>query len=334
MRDWLLADEADVIIERSRMLAHDVYASIVKGNTVLHPSLALRDLNHLKKAANFDKNALEKDRLEFTHLYHSVGILPPDQYMAVMLQLTEGCSFNQCTFCSFYKDQKFRVKTLEEFRSHALGVRDFLREGISLRKTIFLGSANALVLPLERLKPYLDIIHEVYDVEALGGIYAFLDGFSGEKKSVSDYQTLADMGVDTIYIGMESGSDKLLKFLNKPSSARNVLDTVESAKLAGIRVAVIVLLGAGGKDFEESHINDTADILNRMNLDAGDIIYFSKIIDTRNNAFILPGEISELPILKEDEQVAQWREIESRLKFDSTLGTPRISAYDIRDFIF
>jgi radical SAM superfamily enzyme YgiQ (UPF0313 family) len=333
-REWLTEKEARAVETRARELAVGISTQISKGKLILQPPLSAGDLTYLRKAANYGLEQRLLDRQEFNRIYRPIGILPPDQYMSVVLQLTEGCSFNSCTFCSFYRDQAFHVKSPAEFYRHVREVRDFLREGISLRKTIFLGGANALVLPLEKLKPYLEMIHQFYDVKALGGIFAFLDGFSGEKKSPADFQEMADLGLDTIYIGLESGSDELLEFLNKPSTAEQVLETVRAAKSAGIATAVIILLGAGGKAYSKDHVRETVRLLNEMKLDAGDIIYFSKMIDSGDSLYgIIEKELHITP-LSEPEQEAQWQAIESQLVFDNTLGTPCISIYDIRDFIF
>jgi radical SAM superfamily enzyme YgiQ (UPF0313 family) len=61
------------------------------------------------------------------------------------------------------------------------------------------------------------------DVEQLGGIYAFLDGFSGERKSPEDYAELAQRGLKRVYIGMESGNNDLLHFLKKPGRSKTFI---------------------------------------------------------------------------------------------------------------
>jgi radical SAM superfamily enzyme YgiQ (UPF0313 family) len=333
-RKWLSNQDALDFEKRARELAATIFSEIGENKINLDPQLDDRSLLRLKKVAEFGEEPAQHDRMNFARIYRPIGILPPDQYMSVVLQATEGCSFNSCTFCSFYRDQLFRIKSPEEFYHHAFEVREFLGEGISLRKTIFLGGANALVLPMDKIKPILEIIHQVFDVNALGGIYAFSDGFSGEKKSVADYIQLAEMGIKTIYIGLESGCEDLLQFLNKPGTANGVLNTVFAAKSAGIAVAIIILLGAGGRTFAEKHIDETIAVINQMKLDAGDMIYFSKMIVPEDVPYSQDAHQAKLIPLTESEQEDQWQKIEQRLVFDDDLGTPHISIYDIRDFIF
>jgi radical SAM superfamily enzyme YgiQ (UPF0313 family) len=288
----------------------------------------------LDAARHFDKQYSEQDIQSYHQVYRPVGILPPDQYMAVVLQVTEGCSFNTCTFCNFYRDRPFKIKRPDEFKEHALKVRDFLGRGLSLRRTIFLGDANALVTPMARLLPLFDSVHEVFDVEKMGGIFAFLDGFSGEKKLVADYQLLREKGLKRVYVGMESGNADLLKFLKKPGKPEDVIHAVQTMKQAGIPVGVIVLLGAGGKQYAQGHVVDTIAALNAMDLDMDDIVYFSELIESEGMQYVKDAYQARLRPLSSEERIAQGDEIERRLVFSEEKGEPHISRYDIREFVY
>jgi len=212
-------------------------------------------------------------------------------------------------------------------------VKNFLGNGLSLRRTIFLGDANALVVPTKKLIPLMEKIHDHLDVKKLGGIFAFLDGFSGERKSTGDYQKLRELGMNKIYIGLESGNNQLLKFLNKPGSAQDALNAVRTIKSSGISAGIIVLLGAGGKQYEANHISDTVDIINQMNLDADDLVYFSELIESEGLEYSQKAFAENLKPLSSAERQEQRRRIEERLLFSDS-GTPHISTYDIRDFVY
>jgi radical SAM superfamily enzyme YgiQ (UPF0313 family) len=292
----------------------------------------LQGCKGFERAIAFDAARSEADVETYYQVYQPVGILPPDQYMAVVLQGTEGCSFNTCTFCSFYKDRPFRIKKPDEFRVHAEAVRDFLGAGLSLRRTIFLGDANALVVPTPKLLPLLDEVHAVYDVAALGGIYAFLDGFSGEKKSESDYRLLAQSGLIRVYVGLESGCDELLAFLKKPGKAEDSIQAVRAMKAAGVAVGVIVLLGAGGHTYADAHIRDTIAALNAMGLDGDDIIYFSELVVDDDLPYARDAYQAGLKPLSSQERIMQREMIEDGLRFAGQ--SPQISPYDIREFIY
>jgi radical SAM superfamily enzyme YgiQ (UPF0313 family) len=267
-------------------------------------------------------------------VYQPVGILPPDQYMAVVLQVTEGCSFNTCTFCNFYRGRRFRIKPPQEFRAHAAAVKEFLGRGLSLRRTLFLGDANALVTPMPRLVELMGIVNALYDVEGLGGIYAFLDGFSGEKKTVEDYRRLKALGLKRVYVGLESGSEELLRLLKKPGAPEDALHAVQAMKQAGLAVGVIVLLGAGGQVYADAHVRDTIRLVNQMRLDMDDLVYFSELVESEGLEYTRQAYEQGLLPLGPEARIAQGDTIERGLRFSARKGEPHISRYDIREFVY
>ena len=333
-RRWLSADEAARLEERARSAAGELWQAVSSGALQLSQPLPPGADQAFGRAAAFDAQRYAADVQGYHQVYQPVGILPPDQYMAVVLQATQGCSFNTCTFCTFYRDRRFRIRPVAEFRQHALGVRAFLGQGLSLRRTIFLGDANALVVPMPRLVELIDVVHEVYDVEKLGGIYAFLDGFSGEKKTAADYALLAQRGLKRVYVGLESGNADLLKFLKKPGRPEDVVQAVKAMKAGGVSVGVIVLLGAGGRTYDRAHVRDTIQALNAMELDMDDLVYFSELIEDEGLEYTRDAYRENLRPLTPAERLAQGDEIEQALVFGDESGVPHISRYDIREFVY
>jgi hypothetical protein len=334
-RRWLAPDEARSEVEgRARAQMAALYGAIRSGAAALSGSLDAQGQTGFERAIAFDADRSAADAARYLDVYQPVGILPPDQYFSVVLQLAEGCSFNTCTFCTFYRDRAFRIKPPDAFRDHALAVRDFLGDGLSLRRTIFLGDANALVIPMKLLLPLVDIVHEVYDVDRLGGLYAFLDGFSGHKKSASNYAALRERGLKTVYIGMESGHAPLLTFLKKPGQPDDVVEAVRAIKAGGVSVGVIVLLGAGGQQYAAAHVLDTIDAINAMGLDMDDLIYFSELVVSEGMDYARDAYDAGLTPLTPEERIAQGEQIERGLRFSPDGGVPHISRYDIREFVY
>lgn len=333
-RRWLSTAECDALLEDSQQIVRDLVQAISNGEAYLSTMLKPSDIELLNKAAAFMPELAAQDKQHFEEIYKPVGILPPDQYMAVVLQLTEGCAFNTCTFCTFYRDRPFRIKKPDEFQNHLRAIRNYLGEGLSLRRTIFLGDANALIVPMPQLSVLIEQVHQVYDVEQMGGIFAFLDGFSGEKKSQADYRLLAGLGLKRVYIGLESGDPDLLRFLRKPGEPSDAVAAVNSMKNAGISVGLIVLLGAGGHRFEQNHIRETIRVLNQMPLDADDLIYFSELIETEGMPYVQTAYAEHLLPLTPNERLRQGKIIEAGLRFSTAGGTPHISRYDIREFVY
>lgn len=333
-RRWLANAEARQVEERSRQLADDLLHDLQTGQVTLNTAFPGSGLPFLERAARFDQARYQHDVLAYQQVYLPVGILPPDQYIAVVLQATEGCSFNTCTFCDFYRGRRFHIKQPDEFLVHAQAVKEYLGEGLSLRRTIFLGDANALVVPMPRLLELIEIVHQVYDVERLGGIYAFLDGFSGEKKTAQDYARLAQRGMKRVYIGMESGHAELLRVLKKPGKPDDVVQAVRAIKAGGVAVGIIILLGAGGQSYAEGHVRDTIAALNAMPLDLDDLIYFSELIESEGLEYTTDAFEQQLNPLDANERIAQGEAIEAGLKFSEEGGVPHISRYDIREFVY
>jgi radical SAM superfamily enzyme YgiQ (UPF0313 family) len=152
----------------------------------------------------------------FLGAYAPISILPPDQYGAVVLQATFGCSWNRCTYCSFYQGRPFQVRPSEAFDAHVDAVRALLGRAAAGRRSVFLADGNALVLSNERLRPIVERAGAVFPGRPLAG---FVDVFSGERKPEAAWRELRSWGLERVAIGVETGHDPLLAYLDKPGSA-------------------------------------------------------------------------------------------------------------------
>jgi len=289
----------------------------------------------LKDILSWNPEALEADGVRFRSVYLPVPILPPDQYRALVVQLTEGCSYNRCTFCKFYRDRPFRVKSPEELRAHIRGIRDFFGEGLRLRKSVFLADANAMVLPPSRLDEAFAILHEALPLESgdLRGVYSFIDAFSGMPRTSDHFRRLANRGLRRVYLGLESGCDDLVRFLNKPATAGEARELVQQLKAAGVHVGVIVMVGIGGDRYAERHVADTLATVNAMHLDAQDILYLSPLATDPESPYRQQEREAGIRSLSDAETDVQLRTLKSGLQFDPR-NRPKVAIYDIRDFIY
>jgi radical SAM superfamily enzyme YgiQ (UPF0313 family) len=163
-----------------------------------------------------------------------------------------------------------------------------------------------------------------------GGIYAFLDAFTGTRKSEEDYRALAERGLRRVYIGLESGHDPLLEFVRKPGQARDAIETVQAIKAAGIHVGVIVLIGLGGERFAADHTRDTIDVLNQMQLDTGDLLYFSDLVEEPDTPYPVLATQQGIRTLTSAERATQRTAIRNGLQ---PCGA-KISHYDVREFVY
>lgn len=352
VRNWLEIDEASHLWnstrERLKPLLDRVDLRGLPGLSYIEegPLSSESDLiDALNMLAGWDVDALRRDADRFASIYSPVGILPPDQYMAQVVQMTHGCSFNTCTFCTFYRDIPFRVKSCDELREHLEEVDRYLGRGTSLRHSIFLGDANALVVPIEKLEPLLKIVADHYsdrlttperttdNDRAFNGMHAFLDGFSGAKKSAEDYHRLRELGLRRVTVGLESGHDPLLEWLHKPGSSADAVRSVKAMKEGGVQVCLVILIGAGGETFSRAHVQDTKALLAEMPVDSEDIIYFSEFVDEAGSPYgVVVKEDGVIP-LDRDAMEKQRSEIASVLSPRSD-GGPRTALYDIREFTY
>ena len=285
----------------------------------------------LDLCGRFDPDAARADADRFRRVYSPIGMLPPDQYLSLVVQATEGCSFNTCTFCGLY-DETYRVKSPDEFAGHLSAVVGYLGESITLRsRGIFLGAANALAVPMARLLPIFEILVE--DADAIRrGVYAFVDGFTGALKDSRDYRLLHHLGLRRVYVGLESGHDPLLAYVRKPGAATAAIDTVRAIKTAGVNVGVIVMIGLGGERFAAGHVADTINAVNLMGLGAGDVIYFSNLVELAGTTYPVLAVETRLSPLSVSERDAQRHAIRAGLQFAG--APPQISSYDIREFVY
>jgi hypothetical protein len=279
----------------------------------------------------FSSDAGRADAERFARVYSSIGVLPPDQYLSLVVQATEGCSFNTCTFCDLYHDP-YRVKSPDEFAGHLSAVLGYLGESVTLRsRGIFVGAANAMAVPMARLLPIFEILTERADA-IRRGVYTFVDGFTGGLKDSRDYRMLHHLGLRRVYVGLESGHDPLLAFVRKPGSADSAVDAVRTIKTAGVQAGVIVMTGLGGERFAAGHVADTVSAVNTMGLGAGDVIYFSDLVEMPGTAYPVLAVESHLSPLSISERHEQRRAIRAGLRFAG--APPVISSYDVREFVY
>jgi len=295
---------------------------------------------------------LEADAQRFRAIYKPIAILPPDQYRALVLQATEGCAYNRCTFCHFYKDITFHRKSLPEFRQHIQAVRDYFGPAIALRRSIFLADANALVIPQRPLLALLDAVHEAFPIApadlaggdlvawraahpgGFAGLYSFIDAFTGRRKTQDDFAALRARGLRRVYIGLESGDDALLDFLGKAGSAADAVQVVTTLKAARVAVGVIVLLGVGGERYAEQHIAHTVEAINAMRLGRGDIVYFSEFVDWPGSEYAQRAAAAGIVPLSGEQVRAQRAAMQAGFAFPDPAHPPKLALYDIRRFVY
>lgn len=283
-----------------------------------------------RRIISWDLPRLRAQRTDFQKIYHPISILPPDQYLALVLQITLGCSYNKCAFCNFYRDRSFRIKSLEQIRQHAIEVKNFFGRGLSLRRSIFLGDANALAMPQRILVPALSELYSIFP--EIQNYYAFIDVYTGIKKSSEDFIALKRLGLKRVYFGIETGNSELLELLNKPRLDANLRDILGALKNARIGIGLIFLSGIGGRKYIESHVEDSASLVQSLSLGESDIVYISEYYDV-NPEYQAVMDQNGIPPLSRQEIRRQTNYFKNSLK-QVVPRSVKVSTYDIQQFCY
>jgi len=263
-----------------------------------------------------------QDIQRFHGVYRPVGILPPDQYGACVVQVTEGCGWNRCHFCSFYRRQSYRLKSHRDIKDHIERVAGFFGDGLSLRRSIFLGEANALGAPLDHLLCAMESARQklVPRMGPFRGFYSFSEGSAASCRQAAEFRALARLGLKRVYYGLETGHATLRKTLGKPGSLETIAESIENAKSAGVRIAVILLAGAGGRAGAKSHREESVRFVRSLPLDQSDLLFLSPLYGGDGTG--------ETPLKAGD----MARQVESLRR--ELAPTVRVAPYDIREFTF
>ncbi|MBQ3611906.1 MAG: B12-binding domain-containing radical SAM protein [Firmicutes bacterium] len=184
---------------------------------------------------------------------------PPSEAYSLLVQVTIGCTHNKCTFCKMFKNKKFRVRALEE----VLEDLAWARARYSRVERMFLCDGDALALSNRRLMPILEYIKENFPECERVTIYGRANDVN--KKSAEEMKELYDAGITMVYIGAESGSDEVLKAVNKGVTRQELIDAVRKIEDCGMEASVTFISGLAGKDGWEDHAIQTGTMITEMN---------------------------------------------------------------------
>lgn len=228
-------------------------------------------------------------------------IRPPSEAASLLLRLTRNCPWNRCGFCQTYKGETFSRRGVDEIKKDidtvteiCRLVHEFSREGgfggsVSREalariyesreyqlfhvaswlyrggKTVFFQDANSLIMKTADLLEILKYLKE--HLPSVERVTSYARSDTLLRKSVDELAALGQAGLSRIHVGMESGSDAVLKFIDKGVTARQHIDAGRRVKEAGISLSEYVILGLGGQRWSREHPLETARVLNAINPD-------------------------------------------------------------------
>ncbi len=240
-----------------------------------------------------------------TDLHMEQGpIRPPSEAYSLLLRVTRNCPWNRCEFCHTYKGKRFSLRTLDEVkkdidaafemaaearalswsqgfggevsaplvhlilqspRAYPEGFRGILLWLYAGGKNVFLQDANSLLLKTDEVVEILTYLKEKFPSVERITTYARAKTIS--KKTVGELQHLQEAGLSRIHIGLETGYDPLLEYIQKGVTAAELVDAGRKVKASGISLSEYVILGLGGKKMWREHATETAHVLNQIDPD-------------------------------------------------------------------
>ena len=183
---------------------------------------------------------------------------PPSEAYSLILQVTVGCTHNGCTFCPSYKAKKFRLKPFDLVMEDLREARRYYRHV----ERVFFADGDAFCMTNKKLIRLLEAVRELFPECKRVGSYSraaqILD------KSEDELGSLLDAGLGIVYVGAESGSDEVLRRVNKGETAQQIIEAVKKAENVGMQTSVTFISGLGGRDLISEHAVKTGELISAM----------------------------------------------------------------------
>lgn len=192
-------------------------------------------------------------------MYSSPLYRPPSEANSLIIQVTEGCSHNKCKFCYMYKDKKFRMKSDKELEEHINWLKPYYNDA----ERVFLADGNVLCLKTDKLLKILGNVKKEFPTVKR------ISSYSGPKdilrKTEEELRTIRQSGLELLYMGVESGSDNVLSFMNKGVDSTEMIEAGQKAIRAGFKLSCMIISGLGGTEYMNDHAVQSAKVISQIN---------------------------------------------------------------------
>ena len=189
---------------------------------------------------------------------HYTGTIyrPPFEARSLLLQVTTGCSHNRCSFCTMYREEQFKMEPLEQIKEDLEEAREYV-PGVT---RVFLENGDPFALSADRLEQIAVMIHEYLPKVETIAMYASIKNVIG--KTDEELKRLRSYGINELNIGVESGLDDALRYMNKGYSAEQAVYELKRLGSAGIAYGANIILGCAGAELRHENAVATAALLN------------------------------------------------------------------------
>lgn len=191
--------------------------------------------------------------------YEGALYRPPSEAYSLIVQGTIGCSHNRCTFCSMYREKNFRIRSVEEIVEDLIAGREYYPRV----RRIFLADGDALIIKTKDLIKILKEIKTLFPECERVGIYGSPRSILG--KSREELMELQELGLGIVYLGLESGSDKILEMINKGVCSEEMIQAGKRIVNSNIELSVTLISGIGGRKLSREHAIESAKVINEIN---------------------------------------------------------------------
>ena len=186
---------------------------------------------------------------------------PPSEAKSLIFQVTLGCSFNECSFCDMYRSKEYSERSWEEVK----GEIDTMAKMLPDTTKIFLADGDALNLDTEYMIQIVKYVYEKFPNLERVSCYAMPMNLL--KKTPEELDAMKKAGLNMLYLGIETGSDILLKKVTKGATAKTIIKSCKKAKDAGFTLSCMVILGIGGSKYSSENARETAKVISEVKPD-------------------------------------------------------------------
>ncbi|HAA09025.1 MAG: radical SAM protein [Syntrophomonadaceae bacterium] len=194
--------------------------------------------------------------------YEGTVYRPPSEAHSLLIQATIGCPHNKCTFCTMYKDTRFRLRPVHEIKEDLDMARDYYGEGIH---SLFFPDGNTIIMKTDQLEEIFLYARQLFP--KLQRITVYGSARFVNKKSLEDLQRLKAAGLTRVHTGMESGDDVTLEKIKKGVTSAEIIEAGLKLKQAGIQTSEYYLVGIGGLERTREHALESARVLSAISPD-------------------------------------------------------------------
>ena len=180
---------------------------------------------------------------------------PPSEAKSLIFQVTLGCSFNQCSFCDMYRNKEYSEKTWDEAKAEI----DLMAKQLPDTTRIFLADGDAINISTDYMVQIVEYLYNSFP--KLERVSCYTMPMNLLKKTPEELKKMREAGLKMLYLGIESGSDIILKKITKGATAETIIRACRKAIETGFTLSCIIILGLGGKTHSKEHIKETARVV-------------------------------------------------------------------------